>query len=354
MDRAHLALCLGAFDRATHSPIGKAYENTFAQHFSSEGSPPGLSRIREKLLDGDYPAISDYFKDLEDTVNALIRFLSPENELSVALSTVHEMILENSRTFSGRLQSNYITSLSTLTQSVKDFARRAPNTRDKFREFGRQIPRRERSDDKGPPPKPNISHIDVHQLKLMIQRLTKDEDERELVSLIVRYEPHFVHTVGTFEIDLKKLHPETLVRVWNYMIKKVPIPGKESPMKRIASAPAIAAAAAAAVAGRMRVLDPQKVVFRAPATNTLPETSPFLASLSPSRSPTPSPTPTAPKALFVRDRPGVAQLSPVLAKPAAQQPRVTIQTEQVPVKKEPEATSKQASVTPPATPPQKE
>ena len=343
MNRAQLSLCLGAFDRATHSPIGRAYESASNLRFSGPDAPPGLSHIRQKLLDGEYASLSEYFTELEETVHSLVRFWGPESELSLALFTIHQMIVGNSRGFSDTT-SNYKTALATLTQSIKDFSKRAPNTRDKFREFGRAIPHRERSDDRTGPQKPNTSHIDVHQLKLMIQRLNCDEDERELVSLVHRYEPHFAHATGVFEVDLKKLHPETLIRVWNFIIKRVPIPGKESPMKRIASAPSIASGP-----GRLRVLDSQKALFRATG---LPETSPFLANLSPARSPTPSPTPVAPKTAFLRDRlPILGQLSPVLpaktgASPAS--PRVTIQTEPVAVKKEPEPAQKAEPAAPQA------
>ena len=324
MDRAHLALLLDAFDNAMRSPIGQAFQSVCDLIFLKGSGPVSLNSVRDRLLNCEYSTFEDYRKDLEETVNESVRCLSPDNEVSIALYTLYQMIIENSKDFSDRDTGKYRECLASLTKPVKEFAHGAPNSRDKFREFSRQIPRRDRSEDKGGVSTPNVSHIDVHQLKIMIDRLRTDEDEHELVGLIARYEPEYRKAVSTIEVDLKKLHPETLLMVWNFMVKKVPIPRTEaaSPVKRAASTPY-------ALQQQRQRTDTQKVVFRSPLTPKLPNTSPFLANLPPS-SLSPSPT-KSPKTAFLKENPVPLSPQSLTKTAAALASRVSVKEE--PVKK---------------------
>jgi hypothetical protein len=273
--------CLDAFDRALNSPIGQAFQSQFSYNFPSVDPSLDILAVRQTLLDRRYSSVSDYFTALDAAVNNCARFLGPETDLSLALLSVFRQIHRYSTALSPGDDAAWRSGLSSFAADVSSFISDVPDCRDDFREWTRppppaQVPR-EMQFVATPP---NTSHIDMYQLKAMLHRLTSDEDHQEVVSIIQRYEPEFAAASGTVELDIKKCRPDTLVRLYDFAVKRAPPPPpkQDTPLKRTASMPMVSSGP--------RLQKPH-VMFNAPVTNPLPDTSPFLAILG---SPLPSPS----------------------------------------------------------------
>jgi hypothetical protein len=268
-----------------NSPIGQAFHSQFLYGFPSIDPSLDILSIRQALLDRRYSSLPEYFTALDTTVNSCARFLGHETDLALALLSVFRLIHTYSTALSPGDDATWRSGLSSFVADLNSFIDDVPDGRDNFREWTRphppvEVPREIRR----VADPPNTSHIDVYQLKGMLHRLTSDEDHQEVVSIIQRYEPEFAAASGTVELDIKKCRPDTLVRLYDFALKRAPPPLKQdTPLKRTVSTPMISSAPR-----------PQKprVLFNSPVTNALPDTSPFLANLG---SPLPSP-PTTPDA----------------------------------------------------------
>jgi hypothetical protein len=272
MDAAACALCLDAFDRALGSPTGCAFAAQFASDFP--GCDPGLSifRVRAMLAERRYATVAAYLADLDGTARACVRFLGPDHDLAVALWTIRQLIDDASAPVLRADDRAWRCALADLAGALRAFAPSIPDAREPYREWTKREP----SEPPPPPPcrpaGPSAAHIDVYQLKAMIQRLPKDEDHHDLVRIVRRFEPEFASISGVVELDIKKCRPETLVRIHEFAVGRAPPapPRPDGAVRRTGSSPALAPPKPL----------PSTVLFAAPVTRPLPESSPFLARLS--------------------------------------------------------------------------
>jgi hypothetical protein len=174
-----------------------------------------------------------------------------------------------------------------FAESLNEAITPIPESRDAYTDWIKQEFHPEIHHEPRKIPQPTITHIDVFQLKEMIQRLAKDEDHHEVVTIVQRFEPEFAGLSGTIELDIKKCRPETLVKLYDFAVRKAPPPPPktETPIRRATSTPMLVSGHPPQAGQGLRT--PNKVSFGSPFTNPLPEPSPVLPRLS--SPPPPSP-----------------------------------------------------------------
>ena len=143
MDLASLALCLDVFDGVMQSPLGQAVESFLTSHMA----PGSLAGVREKLIRREYADLAAYLADVESTVEKSIKFFSRESDVAAALTTIHQMLVERSTRRLSPGNRSVLSSLNTLTHQISDFAKRAPDTKARFKEFTRVRAHDELDDD---------------------------------------------------------------------------------------------------------------------------------------------------------------------------------------------------------------
>lgn len=264
MDRGTAALCLDIYDRALEGPLGSSVRNIFESEYKIPEDCPSLSKVRSRLLDLSYESVAEYIDDLNKTVDYIMRALSPESDITLALETIRQMIVSESKGLLCGDDQQWKSGLTNFISELTEYAEKVPNNRDQFREFTKTLLKRDRADDKGTTKQP--PHVEIHNLKSLIQRLAKDEDEYELVAIIRRYEPEYANIDSVTDIDLKKLNPITLAKLHAFASSHAPPPPPKNDIKRTASSP---------IARNQKTT----VAFKGPMTNAIPDTSPFLAKL---------------------------------------------------------------------------
>lgn len=220
MDIASLSLCLDVFDDVMHSPLGRAVECFLTNH----KIPISLGTLRQKLSQGEYPTVTAYFSDIDSTVQQSVRFFSPDSDVAIALFTLQQIIRERTERRLSPGSRDFKASLTEFTRKISEFTRRAPDTKARFKDFTRVRVPEEAEEEYPVESGPDVSDIDLHRLKAVLQRLPRDEDEREVFSILSRYEPDLVTRKDHVDVDLRKLYPETLVMVRDAVEGKVELP----------------------------------------------------------------------------------------------------------------------------------
>lgn len=220
MDSVLCALCLDVFDRVMMSPLGRSIDNYFEQLPGLENLLT-MEQIKQKLLQQKYTSIDEYIAEVEDTVAKLARHFDSECEVVLALQNLRFMILEQSKGLRPGNNQNWKDSLSALVDNLGRFCQTAPNSEREFSAFVmKDYKVKDKSQPENPPTAPEISHIDLKKLKSMIYRLPTDEDEHELFELIQHMEPGFAKPHRLVEVDLRKLYPETIHRIYQFVLDK--------------------------------------------------------------------------------------------------------------------------------------
>lgn len=221
MDSSLCALCFNVFDRVMESPLGLAVDSYFTCS-APEGVEylPSLNRIRQKLLARAYTSLDEYFTEISDTIIYLSQYFPKDSDVALALQNLQLMITEQSKGIKAGNNQNWRDSISELVERVRKFSENAPNSSDAFDVFCATTENREESEEEQPVPSPDISHIDLKKMKSMIRRLETDEDEQELFQLVQRMEPGFAKPHRMVEIDLRKMYPETILRIHSFLHNK--------------------------------------------------------------------------------------------------------------------------------------
>jgi hypothetical protein len=211
MNTALCSQCLDAFERALHSPIGQALECQFTAQFPNCDPAINLFRIRARLFDRYYQSFDHYFTDLSETVSACVRFVGEDHDIAIAIETVYQLICDESASIVNGDGSGWRSALSDFAAAINQAISPIPESREGYNDWVQKTVRPEIAHELRKPHPTNPAHIDVFQLKAMIQRLAKDEDHHELVTIVQRFEPEFAGISEVVELDIRKCRPETLV-----------------------------------------------------------------------------------------------------------------------------------------------
>ena len=233
MEPFSCSMCFSAFQKALKSPIGQAF---LTLHNSYESTPPDSINILKSLdllKAGDFSSPNEWISDVKTRVASCVRYFGSDSEYAVVISTLLQLIEENSR-FLLRLQPHeFSSSLSNLVRQLRSFAEAAPDDSQAFKAYvavpePAQEPAlpSERSEPSVVIQPPDT--IDRFELRSLIQRLRTDDDVRHVAMLVRKNEPSYAAAKGKVEADVKAWSAQTVRIVYEY-VKDHAVPAAPKP-----------------------------------------------------------------------------------------------------------------------------
>lgn len=221
------ATCVEILDKAFSSPLGSLVVVRLQMLSNLETPAIAFLNIKNKIIQNEFSSLKEFIKYVTDTCENLIQFIGPNEEISIAIESVLQEIVENTTPFIPTEETNWKEVTKGYIQSLEKSFNSIPDDK---AAFSSQISNSSIENYLIPDKSSlleNTPDVDPVALIDKIQRIKKDADIEYIAFLLMNFEPLITQSEGYVNINLTQCSQQMLKLIDNYVKKcelKVPPP----------------------------------------------------------------------------------------------------------------------------------
>jgi len=214
-------LCCECYDKGINSYVGSS---VVGELMKGDSSVPEITRffnIKEDLLNGSIKSIDEFIAEVRMRVFYIVKLFGNQTDIGYGMKIIEQIIIEELDCYVVRDLSNWMSSISVLTDSIKTVLPQIPGNRAQYIENLRVVSLHEKRSnlEKKNATLSKPAHPNIEKLYDQINRLKNDDDIEHVVRILTNFEPQISRKPGFIEAKLEKCNLYVLSLLENYISK---------------------------------------------------------------------------------------------------------------------------------------